>query len=535
MNKLWALTKIQLKDFFSRYTQQLNIKNKWMGKLIILLPILIMMPAFEITRQMYLSFSSIGYPELTLTYLYVGTTMLVFFSGIPLIISVFFYAKDLMLIATLPVKDDTVVFSKLASVYVYLLVISAALFGMSVGFYSLYDGIKPLSLLLGFLGVLLTPLMPMIFSTLVILPFMSFVGGRKNRNMMVIVGNVFMLIAIIVLQLLFTRIEMDPASLQKYVTNSDGLIALIGNKFPPSVWLTKMVMGSWLETLFYVLLNVAFVLVLKLTSSRLYKGALLKYNQESGGGSAIKRGKVVYALHSKRYLLIKRHFGIIASNPTFLLNIVLTIFIPLLLFGIYFAMGFVNLDTFKGPMFKPFLVYIYAGIISAPSIMGTLSATVITREGKTFWETRVLPVSVNENLLTRILSSVLLNGGASLILALAAVWLMPLSVVDILLALIFCIMATLCFSTMDLLINIQRPYLNWSNPTAAVKNNLNIMIAFLPRLVFGGLGFLLVKWMPDVGGQFIVALFSVLMFIGFLISYALVFGRFRVKFINIDA
>jgi hypothetical protein len=61
------------------------------------------------------------------------------------------------------------------------------------------------------------------------------------------------------------------------------------------------------------------------------------------------------------------------------------------------------------------------------------------------------------------------------------------------------------------------------------------MIAFLPRLIFGGIGFFMVKWMPDFGGEFIIALFSVLLFIGFLISYALVFGRFRVKFINIDA
>jgi len=535
MNKLRALTKIQLKDFFSRYTQQLNIKNKWMGKLMIFLPILIMLPAFELVRQLYLSFAAIGYPELTLTYLYVGTTMFVFLTGIPLIISVFFYAKDLMLIATLPVKNDTVVFSKLASVYVYLLILSAALFGMSVGFYGLYDGIKPLSLLLGVVGVLLTPLMPLIFSTLVILPFMSFVGGRKNRNLMVIVGNVILIVMILGFQILFTRVEMDPASLQKYISSSDGLIAFFGSKFPPSVWLTKMVMGSWLNTLYYVLLNVIFVIVLKLTSSRLYKGALLKYNQQSSGSQTTKNGKVVYTLHSKRYLLIKRHLGIIISNPTFLLNIVLTIFIPFLLFGIYLAMGVMSLDTFKDPVLKPFLIYIYAIIISAPSIMGTLSATVITREGKTFWETRVLPISINENLLTRILSSVILNGGASLILAVAAVWLMPLSALDIILALLFSIMATLCFSTMDLLINILRPYLNWSSPTAAVKNNLNIMIAFLPRLLLGGIGFMMFKWMPDFGGHFIMALFSLILLIGFLIAYALVFGRFRVKFINIDA
>ena len=133
MNKLLALTRIQLKDFFSKYTQQLNIKNKFLGKLMIFLPIFILLPVIQIIKQLYDTFLLIGYPELIITYVYVGATMLAFFMAIPLVISIFFYSKDLSLIATLPVKEDTVVFSKLASVYVYLFGMGALLFGTSVG------------------------------------------------------------------------------------------------------------------------------------------------------------------------------------------------------------------------------------------------------------------------------------------------------------------------------------------------------------------------------------------------------------------
>ena len=534
MNKLYALTKIQLKDFMSKYSQQLNMKNKLLSKLIIILPLLIFLPAYEVIKQLYVSFSAIGMPELTLTYVYVAATMIIFITAIPLVISLFFYSKDLSLIATLPVKEDTIIFSKIAAIYVYLLAMALLLFGTSVGFYGLYDGLKPLELLLGILGILLTPIMPMIFATLVVIPFMTFIGGRKNRNLMVIVGNILLLVLILGMQVVFTRVQMDPASMQKYLSSSDGIISLVGNKFPPSVWLTKMITKSWIDMLYYILLNLGFVVLLKLSAKHLYKGAMLKYNQQSSQGNINKKGKVNYNSSSKRVLLIKRHLGIIVHNPTFLLNTLMTMFVPILLFGIYSLMGLMSLDTFKDPMFKPFSIYIFTGIISAPVLMGSLSTTVITREGKTFWETRVLPISINENLLTRILSTFIISFGATVVLALLTVWIFALSPLDILLSIIFGLAATLCFSTLDLIINIIRPFLNWSNPTAAVKNNLNVMISFLPRLAFGVIGFGLFKLLPHAGGQFLIALFSVVLLIGFIVSYALVFGRFRAKFIDMD-
>ncbi|GAB6106779.1 putative ABC transporter permease subunit [Fusibacter bizertensis] len=534
MNKLYALTKIQLKDFMSKYTQQLNMKSKILSKLVILLPIAIFLPAFEIIQQLYASFSAIGMPELTLTYTYVAATMLIFITAIPLVISLFFYSKDLSLIATLPVKEDTVIFSKIAAIYVYLFAIALLIFGTSVGFYGIYDGFKPLELILGIFGIILTPIMPMIFATLVVIPFMTFIGGRKNRNLMVILGNILLIALILGMQVVFTRVQMDPASMQKYLSSSDGILSLVGSKFPPSVWLTKMITKSWMDMLYYLLLNLGFVAVLKLTAKHLYKGAMLKYNQQSSQGNVNKKGKISYRSSSKRLLLIKRHLGIIIHNPTFLLNSVMTMFVPILLFAIYSMMGIMSLDTFKDPMLKPFAIYIYTGIISAPVLMGSLSTTVITREGKTFWQTRVLPISINENLLTRILSTFVVSFGASLVLAVLSFWILPLGPIDILLSIVFSLAATLCFSTMDLIINILRPFLNWSNPTAAVKNNLNIMISFLPRLAFGLIGFVLFKLLPSVGGQFMVAIFSVVLLIGFIASYALVFGRIRARFIDMD-
>lgn len=535
MNKWMALTKIQLKDFMSKYTQQLNVKGKFLGRLMLILPLLILLPAVEVERQLYLTFKAIGMPELLLTYMYVGTTMMVFLSALPLVVSVFFYSKDLALIATLPVKEDTVVFSKIASIYVYLLGVATLLFGIAVGLYGLGDGLNIQAILMGLIGLLFTPIIPMIFAILVVIPFMTYIGGKKHRNLMVIIGNVLFIVIILGLQVALTRIEMNPDAVMKYFSDSDGLIAFFGHKFPPSVWLTKMIKGSFLDTVYYILLNVLFFILLKVSAKFIYKGALTKYNQENVSSTSTKHKVLRYEIRSKRILLIKRHIGIIVHNPTFLLNTIFSIFVPLILFGIYTAMGIMSLDSFKDPSLQPYLIYIFTGIISAPVLMGSISATVISREGKAFWETRVLPISATENLMTRMLSSVIINGGATLILALVTAWAIPIGTLDFIIALVTAIIATLAFSTIDLLINIQRPYLNWSNPTAAVKNNLNVMIAFVPRLLFATLGYILFKVVPGASAQFMVAIFGLILLIFFVLAYALMFGRYRIKFIEIDA
>ncbi len=533
MNKLLSLTKLQVKDFMSKYSQQLNM-NKALSRLLILLPIFLYIPVFQIVKSFYDSFSAIGMPELTLTYIHVAVSIIVFITGIPLIISLFFYSKDLSLLATLPIKEDTIVFSKLATVYVYLFGISALLFGTGVGFYGIAGGFKPIELLLGIIALFLTPILPMIFATLIIIPFMTMIGGRKNRNMMILVGNLIFIVIILGLQVLVTRLQLDPENMQRLLASKDGVMSIVGSKFPPSVWMTKMVMKSWLEGLYYIGLNLGFVVLLKFAATSLYKGAMSKYNQQA---SATKKGNLKdynYKATSKRILLIKRHIGIIFHNPTFLLNTVMNMFVPILLFVIYTFMGIMDMDTFKDPMLAPFMIYIYTGIVGAPILMGSLSTTAITREGKTFWETRVWPISAKENLQTRILTTIILSLSSSLILGIIAGILLPVTFVDIILTIICVVIATLCFSTLDLIINITRPYLNWSNPTAAVKNNLNVMLSLLPRMGFGIVGFALFRLLPDVGGNFMIAIFSVIFSIGFVVSYGFVFGRLITKFSNMD-
>ncbi len=530
MRKLNAMIRIQLKDFFSRYTQQMNIKNPILRRMIVVLPLLILMPMVIMTSTLYKTFSLIGMPELTMTYSYVIATFFAFVTAIPLVISIYFYAKDLGLVATLPVSENTIVFSKLTTIYVYLVAISIGFFGVSVGFYSFMDGFKPLSLLIGIIVTLLLPLMPMILAVLVILPFMSFIGGKKKRNLMVIVGNIVLLVMILTVQMLFTRMEMNPAEMEAFFLNEDSIMALIGHRFPPSVWATKVILGSASSGLAFLSINVAFVGILRIGSKWMYQGALTRYNQVSVSG---KKGKIVYQSMSKRQLLVKRHVGIIINNPTFLLNTVLTILLPVLMVGIYMLTGQFDLDMLMHPSLRPYMALIFTGVIATPCLVGALSATAITREGKAFWETRVLPISVEDNLRARIECSMLIYMLGSIILGVLSIILMPLTLWDIIMAIFVCISATVFFSTVDLIINIKRPFLTWSNPTAAVKNNLNIMLALVLRLVIGAAGYGIYALTSQFSQYAFLGILTIMFILLSVIASYLVYGKFKQAFVDI--
>lgn len=496
------------------------------------IPALLILPAFQLVNRIYDTFFLIGFPELTMTYMYLGTVMMMFFACIPFIISIFFYSRDLKFFATLPVKVDVIIFSKLASVYIYLFVIGCFFFGTSIVVYSTTDGLTVYRLIAGLIALLMAPLLPMILATLIIIPFMSVIGKGNKRNLMVIVGNVLLLVLIMSIQILMARVEMDPESLNRILLQEDGLLRLLGRNFPPSIWLTKMIQGSIIDGGLFILLNAVFLYILKLVSQLLYSKGLLAFNQEGGGMTG--KGKIYYKTRSKGLQMMKRHIGIIFSNPIFLLNTVLVMFLPIILFIIMSFTGELSPEVFQSPAIAPYMLYIYAGVITAPAIVGNLSATAITREGKTFWETKVLPITTGENIRYRIYATLMISFTASILLAIAGGMYLPVTFDIIIRAAIFCIAATLFLSTIDIVINIERPTLNWTSPTAAVKNNLNVILSLLIRVALGGIVYFSYRLMPDFAANTMVAIYSIALLLLYGISNYIVFGIYKRKFDQIN-
>ncbi len=531
MNKVIALTKIQLKEFFSKYQSGMNIKNKELGKFLIVgLMLALLMPMYQISSLLYRSFYHAGYPELTVTYMYLSTAFIAFISSIPLIISVFFYAKDLKLLATLPISENVIIYSKLSTIYMYTLGLSTIMMGPSI-FFQIYYGGQLLSILTGIIALLITPIIPILVAMLMVIVMMRFFSNKGNKNILAIAGNIILLGFIVGIQLVMVRLQIRPEVIQEMMGREDGFLRLVGYRFPPSIWLTKMLQGSLLDTLLFLGLNVVLLVSLSIISRAFYRKALQAYNVE--GSRGIGKGRLYYKKQSVGHQLVKRHIKIILHNPTFFLNTFLSLFVPVLMFGISFFTGEMTMDVFRQPALQPFVTIIYSGILATPAIIGNISATVISREGKAFWETLVLPITPQQNIRYRVLSTIVISLFGSLLLGATALLIIPVNPMQIFISAVLCIAVTLLLATADIIVNIKRPFLNWSNPTAAVKNNLNVMISLGLRVIYGGVLFLLIRIL-SLSMDATVMLIAAVSLVSWFIVRSMLYGKFTKEFTNIN-
>lgn len=532
MNKLISLTRLQVKDFVSKYKNSMNVKNSLLANSLLLLVFgSLLFTSYQFSKAIYDGLVPLGMPQLAITSMYIISVVMMFFTGISFIVSTFFYAKDLKFLATLPVPESTIIFAKLSTVYLYLLGISGCILVPAMALVGLETGVSVSYILLSLLALLLTPILPLAISTLIILPIMRFVGNSRRRNLFSVIVGVIFMVLIIGFQILITKQENNPQLIAQLMMQENGILHILGSKFPPCIWVTEMIMGSLKSTVLFLLLTAGSLLLVRMLAHFFYRHTLLEFNQES---TPVKAGALYFRERTKHFQLVRRHLLIIIKQPAFFLNTIVSIFLPIVMIGVILLSGEMSPEILRAPELKPFALLIYTMLITTPAIVAGISSTVISREGKTFWETRVLPISTEENLRARIHSTLIATLTGSVLLALLALLLLPLSPLDILLGSLICVTATLFFATADLIINILRPYLNWTNPTAAVKNNLNVLISLVIRVAVGAIGFGLFMLLGPVGNLFPVLLIGLFVIL-YLLSHYLVYHHFVHTFNQIDA
>ncbi len=497
MRSTTALTRLLIKDMASRYTQQLNMKGKGLRLFVFILPLLLLVPVIQLAFQLHLAFAQLGRSELAITYMVAAIAPLYVLTAVPMIISLFFFSKDLGFLATLPMTIRQIVTAKSAVVYAYLAAIGCFTLMPSLVIYAVVEKFRLAALVFGTLAIGLTPAVPMVISVLIALPLMRLIGRTRRRGLWIMLGNILLLAAVVGIQVLVTRLQIDAFDPMTVLSSQEGLIYLIGQKYWPSVWLTQMLGGNLWGSLLYFGLSLSLLFGLSIVMQWLYSGAMQAYAEVSEAHVGAHNVKGFQLSQKSVFLrLVWRHIGIVLGNPTFALQIGMSMFVPLLVGGITLLTGEFQLEAFKSPEFGPFVPQLYLGLLLSPVFMGTLSATVITREGKTFWETRVLPISTHINLQTRIVSSDVMCFVAMLVLGVAGLAIFPLTAIQVLSALLLAAVVTHFFNTVDLYINVSRPLLNWSHPTAAVKNNMNIILALVLRLVLCGVLYNAVDLLP---------------------------------------
>jgi len=240
--------------------------------------------------------------------------------------------------------------------------------------------------------------------------------------------------------------------------------------------------------------------------------------------------------------IFAREWRIMNRTPIFLLNGVLTALILPLIFVVMAKMdsGRGDATVFLRFLMSKTSVYVILGAGVFMIVIGCLNGTAssaFSREGRQFWMSKVIPVTPREQVLAKFAHSYLVALLGFAAAATVLLFVMHVGAAVCLVAALLALTAGVGLTAVGMIIDLARPLLDWINPMKAIKQNLNVLIAFFADMgilaVVWGIVALLVK--AGVGGvTLIAAVFAVLAVISTLcLRFLMVFADKRYREIEI--
>jgi ABC-2 type transport system permease protein len=445
--------------------------------------------------------AALGRPDIVLVMAFVGLQVFLLVTGIFYVLGVFFYSRDISALIPLPLRPWQVLGAKFAVVlaFEYLMALPVLLPPMLI--YGIGQGVGLFYWLKALLLTLVSPALPLLVASLLAIVLMRFLNVGRRRDLLAIIGSAVAVVAIIAFNYLTQRIAgsaaSDPDIIARMLASQTDLINALGRAFPPAAWATLALAGEGVTSLLYLLLYVAvsvalLALMLWLANALYYKSALRseetakrrKKAPASGVGlSAGGPAGPVRAIFVKELKLLLR-------TPAFAMNCLLGTFIipviiPLtLLQNDASSAGIAQLIT--DPANSLAVTLASAGFMLFTATINVTASTALSREGKTFWASRMIPVPPGRQVYAKFLLAMAVTGAGIVLTAAMLVLVLRVSVWQGLVALTLGLLGAVSVTVVSMLPDIVKPKLLWTNPYEAVKQNMNVLFSMLLALLLIG-------------------------------------------------
>ncbi len=514
MRKFLALLRAGLKSNFGlsvlRYRLLRQKRDLWMVPLIGL-AVISLAPVlyyyFGLLKSAHSFLAPIGQQAALLTFGLLAGQLLVLIFGLIYVISAFYFSKDLDILIPLPVRPFQVMLSKFAVIMANeYLTVSLIVLPVLISFGVLGDK-GPVYWLEAAAVYLLLPVIPLAVVSLLVLVLMRLVNLGRRKDALIIVGSLLLIILTMALQFWVGRssgLGSNSQALVSFFSSPDSLLQKIGSSFPPSVWAAKALARGPTAAGLGQLALFAGVSVLLLAgmaagAEALFYRGLVGLTETSGRsrGRGLTEAEISRRISSGRRpvrALFLREWRLMNRTPIFLLNGTLTVILIPLMMLVMAKAGSTDSDLtslFRLLSSKNALISILvsAGFMTICGSLNGTAASALSREGSQFWISKVIPVCPRDQVAAKFLHSYLvacLGVAAASVVLLGQLGLRPANVAP---ALVLSLAATFILTAAGLAIDVARPLLDWINPQKAIKQNLNVLIAFLVDL-----GFLALLW-----------------------------------------
>lgn len=475
MNNFWALTKINIQQLF---IGSFNVDKNTKKKKILTMILLGVLFAYLVGWMGFLGYQigqplkSVGMEILLLLLAFIMTSLTLLIQVIFSSFNIVFKAKDYEFLATLPIKQFTVVSSKLFGLYLFSLSFSSVFFIPLTTMYFVFSGFSFVSFLIVIAGFLLLPLFPIFVGLLLSLIINLIVGRMKNKSLFAIIFSLIFTIALMYISRDFNNISAA------VIVDADASFKTMSGIYFPAMLISNAAGNlNWLQFLYFILISVLPLALLTYIISWKYK----ELNNFFAKSARTK--EKAYKAKSSRVTtaLMKKEFGRIFSSPMFFINSCTG---PILLsvFGIISLLGKSGTATIApGISGYQFVLLIMPMCIL---LMSPTSAT-FSIEGDTFWMLKNLPIKFKQIAWAKFITYFIIFlipsilGAALLSIALKLTWYETLSSIAIIFASIILVLL------IGIAVNLNLYNLHWTNEVAVVKQSASVFVSMIIGMVVG--------------------------------------------------
>lgn len=501
MKKLLSLFKVLFNSWYGisafkakaskRKTEILKVLGLSVIIVISFAPILAGYIAFLIS--FYNTFVMMGQPGVIITMGVVASSLVVLLFGFLFVISTFYFSRDTEHLVSLPLNPSTILGAKFGVILSTEYITEFPLVLPPVIIYGIKSGAGLLYYIYSVIGVLTVPIIPLCLTSIIAVVIMRFINIGKKKDLFSIIGGIIGMFLILGVQLFIQRtaVSGNTEMIARALFSKDGLINTIARDFPPSKWISLALINynsfeGFLNLLIFLVVTFIFIVSFEYMGEKLFLGGFLGFHEVEAKRKKIdeKHLSSEITVRSKVWAIFWREFKIMNRVPIFFMNCVFVVFLVPIIFIIMPIMGgngsskaFALLVNGQGGVYIATLAAIGIGIFT--SVANMTAPTSISREGSEFFVSKYIPVSPREQILGKYFHAIAIALAGDIITVFAIWFILKLSFVNLIVILLATGFAAAPITAIALSIDLFKPYLNWDNPTKAVKQNINGIAAML--------------------------------------------------------
>lgn len=437
-------------------------------------------------------------------------TVLVFFTGLLYVISIFYYSSDVEKLLPLPLKPSEIIGAKLlvTAVYEYLFFLVLVIPPLMV--YAVMDGAGFLFYLALLLILVFLPAIPLCLASILVMLIMRFTPFARNKDRFNLVSGV--LVMVLSLGFLFasqSMTQLNQGDLIQIISSGSGSMANLTTILFPGTSFASAALSQPANAILAVLSQLgllvlvsAALLLLTLTlAGKLYFPGVIGLNASSTGRRRLEASDLDHGRHgnSAFWSYVLKDIRILVRTPIFFMNNVMMNFlwpvflaIPLLsgskTEGLKEGIDLIRTHVFSGNRENAALALaiFFAAILFVSGSNG-ITESALSREGRIFYIMKIVPMSWFSQLMAKVMTGIIFSLAGALIPVILLVILAQPPLWFILALLAILPGAVLLPNLSGIIFELFWPKLKWDNEQKAVKQNLNVIYGILLAMLIGGL------------------------------------------------